>query len=128
MHMRRVRIAALASCWRSALLGPAPADEEFFKGKTITFIIPTSPGGGYDTYSRLIARHIGRFLPGQPNVVAQNMPGAGGIRAANYLFNVAPKDGTVIAMLDQAVYLDHILGTPGLECRSRPSSTGSGGS
>src|SRR5262249_38964334 len=81
---------------------------------TINFVIATAPGGGYDTYSRLIARHIGRFLPGQPSVVAQNMPGAAGIRAANYLYNVAPKDGTVIAMLDQAVHLDHILGTPGL--------------
>ncbi len=95
----------------------ARADDEFWKGRTVTFIIPTAPGGGYDTYSRLIARHIGRLLPGQPNVVAQNMPGAGGIRAANYLFNASPKDGTTIAMLDQAVHLDHVLGTAGLVCR-----------
>jgi len=94
--------------------GGGRADDEFLRGKSVTFIVPTAPGGGYDTYSRLMARHIGRFLPGQPNVVVQNMPGAGGIRAANYLYNVAPKDGTVIAMLDQAVYLDHILETPGL--------------
>ena len=110
----RFQIAALASLLAQCIAGPGRADDEFFKGKTVTFIVPTAPGGGYDTYSRLIARHIGRFLPGQPTVVAQNMPGAGGIRAANYLYNVAPKDGTVIAMLDQAVHLDHILGTPGL--------------
>jgi len=100
----------LAQC----MTGAACADDEFLRGKTVTFVVSTATGGGYDTYIRLMARHIGRFLPGQPNVVVQNMPGAGGIRAANYLYNVAAKDGTVIAMLDQAVYLDHILETPGL--------------
>jgi tripartite-type tricarboxylate transporter receptor subunit TctC len=110
---RRFKIAVLCALFAQCLAGHGKADE-FFKGKTITFVVPTAPGGGYDTYSRLIARHIGRFLPGQPAVVAQNMPGAAGMRAANHLYNVAPKDGTVIAMLDQAVHLDHILGTPGL--------------
>ncbi len=115
LHMRaRLQIAALSLLLAQCIAGPARADDDFWKGKTVTFIIPTAPGGGYDTYSRLIARHIGRLLPGQPNVVAQNMPGAGGIRAANHLFNVSPKDGTTIAMLDQAVHLDHILGTAGL--------------
>jgi tripartite-type tricarboxylate transporter receptor subunit TctC len=104
----------LCAVFAQCLAGQGRADDEFFKGKTISFVVPTAPGGGYDTYSRLIARHIGRFLPGQPAVVAQNMPGAAGTRAANYLYNVAPKDGTTIAMLDQAVHLDHILGTPGL--------------
>lgn len=92
----------------------ARAADDFFQGKTITFVVPTAPGGGYDTYSRLVARHISRFLPGEPTVVTQNMPGAGGVRAANFLFNAAPKDGTAIAMLDQAIQLDGILGTPGL--------------
>lgn len=110
----RARIAVLVVLLALGFAGPGRADDEFLRGKTVTFIVPTAPGGGYDTYSRLMARHIGRFLPGQPTVVAQNMPGAGGVRAANYLYNVAPKDGTVIAMLDQAVYLDHILETPGL--------------
>src|SRR5262249_16884619 len=89
-------------------------DDDFFKGRTVNFIVATTPGGGYDTYGRLIARHIGRFLPGMPNVVVQYMPGAGGVRAANYLYNAAPKDGTTLAMLDQAVHLDHILGATGL--------------
>jgi tripartite-type tricarboxylate transporter receptor subunit TctC len=115
LRMRaRFQIAALGVLLAQCIAGPGWADDEFLRGRTVTFIVPTASGGGYDTYSRLIARHIGRYLPGQPSVVAQNMPGAGGIRAANYLYNVAPKDGTVIAMLDQAVYLDHILGTPGL--------------
>jgi len=80
----------------------------------ISISLSGRPGGGYDAYSRLIARHIGKHLSGQPSVVPQNMPGAAGIRAANYLYNVAPKDGTVIGMVDQAVYLDQILGTAGL--------------
>ena len=103
-------LVLLAQCFAEA----SHADDEFYKGKNINFIIGTAPGGGYDAYSRLIARHIGKHLTGQPSVVPQNMPGAAGIRAANYLYNVAAQDGTVIGMLDQAVYLDQILGTAGL--------------
>src|SRR5258708_39642536 len=100
----RLSIFALGVLLAHLLAFPAYADDDFFKGKTVNFIVSTSPGGGYDTYSRLIARHISRFLPGQPNVVVQYMPGAAGVRAANYLYNAAPKDGTVLAMLDQAVH------------------------
>lgn len=89
--------------------------DDFYKGKTISFIVPSAPGGGYDTYSRLMSAHIGRHLPGQPNVVPQNMPGAGSIRAANFLYAVAPKDGTTIGMVDQAIYLNQVLGTPELK-------------
>ena len=88
---------------------------DFYQGKTINFIIASAVGGGYDTYSRLIANHIGAHLAGQPSVVPQNMPGAGSIRASNYLYNVAPKDGTAIGMIDQAIYLNQILGTPELK-------------
>jgi len=95
------------------LVVPARADN-FYKGKIINLVIATATGGGYDTYARLIARHIGRHIPGQPAIVPQNMPGAAGIRAANYLYAAAPKDGTAIGMLDQATYLDQVLGTPGL--------------
>ena len=96
-----------------AAAAPARADD-FYKGKTINLIIATATGGGYDTYARLIARHLGRHVPGEPTIVAQNMPGAAGIRAANYLYAAAPKDGTAIGMLDQATHLDRVLGTPGL--------------
>jgi tripartite-type tricarboxylate transporter receptor subunit TctC len=96
-----------------ALSAPARADD-FYKGKSINLVIATATGGGYDTYARLIARHLGRHIPGQPSIVPQNMPGAAGIRAANYLYAAAPKDGTAIGMLDQATYLDQVLGTPGL--------------
>lgn len=105
----------LAFCAMSAPQGAAAA-AEFYKGQTVTFIIGASGlGGSYDTFSRAMAAHIGRFLPGNPTVVPQNMPGAGGIRAANYLYNVAPKDGTAIGMIDQAIYLSQILGTPELK-------------
>jgi tripartite-type tricarboxylate transporter receptor subunit TctC len=95
--------------WLAVLpLGAGAAD--FYKDRTITFIIGAAPGGGYDTYSRLIASHLGRHIAGQPTIVPQNVPGAGSIRAANYLYNVAPKDGTAIGMVDEAILLNQILG------------------
>src|SRR5262245_9433086 len=95
---------SIALCLFSVLLLALPQDAraqsvaDFYRGKTVTLIVGYSTGGGYDTYARILARHIGRHLPGQPAVVVQNMPGAGSLRAANYLFNVAPKDGSVIGM------------------------------
>jgi tripartite-type tricarboxylate transporter receptor subunit TctC len=103
--------SAVIAAFAAMLAVAMPAiGEEFYKGKTVTFVIGTAPGGGYDTYSRLIASHIGRHLPGQPSVVPQNMPGAATIRATNYLYNEAPRDGTVIGMIDQAMYLNQIMG------------------
>jgi tripartite-type tricarboxylate transporter receptor subunit TctC len=88
--------------------GRAAADD-FYKGKTISFIIGSAPGGGYDTYSRLVANHLGRHLAGRPAVVPQNMPGANSAKAAFHLYNAAPKDGTTIGMVDEAIYLHQIL-------------------
>ena len=110
----------LRRLFAAALLALLPLDassaaDGFYKGKSVTFIIGSAPGGGYDTYSRLIASHLGQHLDGRPSVVPQNMPGAGSIRAANYLYNAARKDGTTIGMLDQAIYLYQILGTPDLK-------------
>ena len=104
----------------AALIALAPlnahaATQTFYNGKTVTFIIGSAAGGGYDTYSRLLAIHLGRHLEGRPSIIAQNMPGAGSIRAANYLYNVAAKDGTAIGMLDEAIYLNQMLGTPELK-------------
>lgn len=92
-----------------ATLGTAASAEDFYKGKTINFIIASAPGGGYDTYSRLVAGHIGQHLAGRPAVVPQNMPGAAGVKASVHLYNSAPKDGTVIGMVDEAIYLHQIL-------------------
>ena len=77
----------------------AQAADQFFKGKTINLYIGFGPGGTYDYYGRLVARFIGRHIPGEPTVVAQSMPGSGGLRAANYLFSAAPKDGTAVGVV-----------------------------
>jgi len=77
-------------------LGAAYA-QEFYKDKTITFIVGYSPGGIYDQYTRLIARHISKYIPGQPNTIVENMTGAGGIIAANHLYNRAKPDGLTVA-------------------------------
>src|ERR1043166_6540347 len=80
-----------------------------FAGKTIRLYIGTSPGGGYDQYGRLVARHIGRQLPGNPAVVPQNMPGASSLALTNFLFNQAPRDGTAIAIINQAMPTEQLL-------------------
>jgi tripartite-type tricarboxylate transporter receptor subunit TctC len=93
---------------------PARANAQFYSGKTIAVVVPSGASGGYDSYARLLARHMGRHIPGKPNFVVQNMPGSAGVRAADYLFNVAAQDGTAIGMLEQALYLRQVLEMPGL--------------
>lgn len=93
---------------------------DFYKGKQMKFIIRSEPGGGFDLYSRLIARHIVRYIPGNPSIIPQNMPGAGGIIAANYMGDLAPKDGTHLTMISQALPMDQALGfTPNLKADLR---------
>lgn len=87
---------------------------DFFHGREISIYTGYPPGGGYDIYGRLVARHLGRFIPGNPNVIPQNMPGAGSLKAANYLYNVAPKDGTALGLVAQTVALEQVLGTAGI--------------
>jgi tripartite-type tricarboxylate transporter receptor subunit TctC len=81
--------------------------------RTVTMLIASGPGGGFDLWGRMVARHIGKHLPGKPNVVPQNMPGAGGFVAANYLYNVAPKDGTAMAIMPAGTPLGPIMGASG---------------
>jgi tripartite-type tricarboxylate transporter receptor subunit TctC len=87
------------------LLRPAAAEsvEEFYRGKNVTVAIGFSVGGGYDLYARLLARHIGRHIPGQPNVIAQNREGAGSLRMTLYLYNAAPRDGTFIGAFSRSM-------------------------
>lgn len=93
-----LKTRAFACAAALALAAPCAAQaQDFYKGKNLTILIPSTPSGGYDSYARLLARHIGRHLPGHPDVIPQNMPGAGGKVAIAYLANAAPKDGTVIA-------------------------------
>jgi tripartite-type tricarboxylate transporter receptor subunit TctC len=83
------------------LAGPALAEEaqDFYRNRTLTLVVGHEAGTGYDLYGRTLARHIGRHIPGEPGLVVQNMPGAGGLNAANWLFNVAPRDGSVIMLV-----------------------------
>src|SRR5258708_4854098 len=96
-----------------AVLGTAPAaaaETDFYSGKTVQVLIGFSSGGGYDIYARTLARHMGRHIPGNPRLVPQNMPGAGSLKAVNYLYNVAPKDGTAIAGFAPGVVVEPLLG------------------
>jgi tripartite-type tricarboxylate transporter receptor subunit TctC len=101
---------------------PAFADPvaDFYKGKQITFVIRSGVGGGYDLYARVLGRHIGKHIPGNPTVIPINMPGGGGIKAANYVANVAPKDGTILTIASQGLPVDQALDiSAGLEADLR---------
>ena len=102
--------AALATTLSILPMRTAGAADNFYKGKTVELYIGYSSGGGYDTYARLLARHLGRHLPGNPTVVPKNMPGAGSLTLANWLYNVAPKDGTAIGTIARGAAFDPLLG------------------
>ena len=87
----------------------AASAADFYKGKRLKFLIGFGTGGGYNLYSRHVARHMGRHIPGKPRFISQNMPGAGSMRLTNYLAVRAPKDGTVIGMITQAIPLSQLL-------------------
>ncbi len=97
----------------------ASSVEEFYKGKVIHFVVGGSAGGGYDTYTRLIARHFAQYVPGKPSVVVENMPGAGMLISANYIFNSAPRDGTYIGHWSGGLLLQQILGNPAVQFEGR---------
>jgi tripartite-type tricarboxylate transporter receptor subunit TctC len=98
-----------------ALLVGLPAHaQSFYEGKTITIVTSTGAGGTYDVTARLIARHMGRFIPGKPNMVVQNMPGGGNVLATNFMYTIAPKDGTTIATVHNAMPLHQALGGQGV--------------
>jgi tripartite-type tricarboxylate transporter receptor subunit TctC len=104
-----------------ALVMPAlsASVEEFYQGKNIQFVVGGSAGGGYDTYTRLIARHFAQYVPGKPSVVVQNMPGAGMVIAANYIFNSAPRDGTTIGHWSGPLILQHLMGNRAVKFEGR---------
>ncbi|HVO95153.1 MAG TPA: hypothetical protein VMT22_20020 [Terriglobales bacterium] len=105
-----------ASLVSSAL---AATVEDFYKGKTVQFIVGGSAGGGYDTYTRLIARYFAQYVPGKPSTVVQNMPGAAMLISANYLYNTAPRDGTVIGHWSGPLILQHMMGNPAVQFDGR---------
>jgi tripartite-type tricarboxylate transporter receptor subunit TctC len=106
----RIRLlpATIAALFVAAV--PQAHAEDFYKGKTITFTVGFSAGGGFDTYTRLIARHFAKHVPGNPTVVVENRTGAGSLIAANYIFNQAPKDGTAIGSWIGPLVLQQVLG------------------
>jgi len=101
-------------CTAFAQQDDAKSPAEFFAGRKMALIVDTSAGGGYDAYGRLLARHYGAHIPGSPTIVVQNMPGAGGLTAANWLAQIAPRDGSVVQIMSRSVPLSTLMGTPGV--------------
>jgi tripartite-type tricarboxylate transporter receptor subunit TctC len=105
-----------------ALAAPAAAadeDDDFYRGKTVSLVIPIGPGGAYDAYARLVARYLPRQLPGNPTIVPRNMPGAGGTIASNYLYNVAPQDGTTLAIITSSFAMEQLFENPQIRYDAR---------
>ena len=112
IRVRARAFAAAAACAFTLALPAAaqePGDDQFFKGRTVTIVTSTGPGGGYDFVARLVARYMPKHLPGAPTMIVQNMPGGGNVVATNYMYEVAPKDGASIAVVNNAVPLNQVL-------------------
>ena len=110
-----MRSGSLAVAVCTAMFATCAAAQEFYKDKTVELVVSTGVGGGLDSNARLIARHLPSRLPGKPSIVVRNMPGAGHVRAANYMFNQAAKDGTSIATLIPAFVLAQVLDGKGMQ-------------
>lgn len=114
--MERLRARTLALCGLLALMAgiasTVPAQENFYEGKTVRIIVGSPPGGGYDLYARLLARHLGRHIPGNPHVLVQNMPGASSVIAMNYIYNIAKPDGLTIGQVFRDLYTLQLLEDP----------------
>ena len=121
-RMPAIAAATLAALAGAALPARADAVADFYKGKQISLIIGTSSGNDYDFRARLLARHMGRFIAGEPSIVPRNMPGAGGINAANWLANVAPHDGTAIHLIMANMMNKQAVGVPGIKFDARKFS------
>ena len=117
-YLRGATLAVVCAAAMAATEAPAQTPEEFYRGKTIDFVIGYPPGGSNDVWGRLIARHLGRHVPGKPNVVPKNMPGAGSFLAVNQIFNVLPKDGTIIGIGAPTMALDERLGSQGVRFKT----------
>jgi tripartite-type tricarboxylate transporter receptor subunit TctC len=113
-------VGALAAALLGLSIASATAQDaaDFFKGRTIRIVVGFGVGGGYDLYARLLARHLSRHIPGEPNIVVENMEGAGSVRAANYVYEAAPRDGTVIAAVNQNAPMYQLLGGEGARFRA----------
>jgi tripartite-type tricarboxylate transporter receptor subunit TctC len=108
----RLSFVACLTMGAFAILPTAQAatPAEFYKGRTVQLVVPTAAGGGYDAIARTVARHLGQHIPGNPTIVINNMPGAGGIRAPNYLYTVAEKDGSIIGLIQNSTPFEPLVG------------------
>jgi tripartite-type tricarboxylate transporter receptor subunit TctC len=110
-----LRWSVFAACFAAGAQGAFAQAAPFYQGKTIQIVVGFGPGGGYDAYARLIARSMGAHIPGNPTFVVQNMPGAGSRVAANWLYNVAPRDGTALGTIVQSTPVDQVFNEPGVK-------------
>ena len=108
-----------ASCVALGSVHGQEIAEDFYRGRTMGIVIPIGPGGAYDAYGRVVARHLGKQLPGNPTIVPRNMPGAGGVIASNYLFNVAPQDGTMLAIATSSFANEQLFENPQIKYDAR---------
>ena len=108
-------VVGAALLFGSNIAPHAAEPEAYYKGKTVITYIGFAPGGSYDYFGRLVARHLGKHLPGNPTVIAESMPGAGSFTAANYLYARAPRDGTALGIVSQTVAIEEALGTSGVQ-------------
>src|SRR3972149_1850015 len=109
--MKRVVFGVAFLFALALLLGSAPAAApEFFSGATIRLVVGNSAGGAMDDWARFIAHHLGKQIPGHPDIVVQNMPGAAGMIAANYVYSIAKPDGLTLGLINPALYIDQLLG------------------
>src|SRR5437764_7538757 len=110
-----MRVCAFIAIAMSGSAASAQSPAEFYQGKTLDLYIGYTAGAGYDLYARLLARHLGKHVPGNPAVIPRNMDGAGSLRLANWLYNVASRDGTAIGMIGRGVAFDPMLARPGIQ-------------
>jgi tripartite-type tricarboxylate transporter receptor subunit TctC len=111
-------LAGAALLLATSLAARAAEPDTSFKGQTVHLYVGFAPGGTYDYFGRLVARHIGRHLPGNPTVIAEQMPGAGSFTAANFLYARAPKDGTALGIVSQTMAIEEALGAPGVQYKA----------
>ncbi len=114
IQLSAATLALAAAAVLSSGAAQAQSVADFYKGKTMVIVVSTGAGGGYDSLARGMARHLPKYIPGSPNIIVQNMPGGGHMLAANHVYNVAPKDGTVIAALNQNVTSHQVLDGAGV--------------
>jgi tripartite-type tricarboxylate transporter receptor subunit TctC len=118
MNHERLRISAVAGALALCVSISGACADDYYKGKTLRIVVGTPTGGGYDTYARLVGRHIAGFIPGKPAVIVSNLPGASGTKAATYLYSIAPKDGTVIATFNKSMPAYQALGHTGAQFKT----------